>query len=265
MSLVTSARRALKRVLSSLVRSRTVTYRGMSITGSFSDYGLLRALATDSHESFFTNHLLERLPAGGTFVDVGAHLGKYTLLASQEVGPEGTVFAFEPHPRTFEFLRRNVRNNGLEGVANVVNAAASNQEGELVLNADFLQSDFSSVAMVRDDRDSRSVVTRSVRVSDELPDALVDCVKMDVEGWEVMALDGCRDLIERSRAAGRVAALLIECNPSALQAANASAEELLQKISDLGYVDVRVIDEQKKECVPLGGSVPAELVNLSCS
>lgn len=265
MSLVANTKRFGKLALTSVFRSKTVTYRDLSITGSYSDYGLLRALAEDSHESFFTEHLLNQLPAGGTFLDIGAHVGKYALLAAEKVGPQGQVVAFEPHPRTFEYLRRNVDDNDLQSIVTVLNVAASNQNADLVLHADFLQSDFSSVAAVRDERDSRTVTTRGVCVSDELPEATADCLKVDVEGWEVMALEGCREIIERSRAAGRTPALLIECNPSALHAAGASPAQLLQKISDLGYGQVEVIDEVRSACVPISGSVPSELVNLSCT
>src|SRR5262249_8726257 len=59
-------------------------------------------------EPAMTRVLLERLRPGMVFVDVGAHYGYYSLLASQAVGPAGAVLAVEPARRTFQILRRNV-------------------------------------------------------------------------------------------------------------------------------------------------------------
>src|SRR5262249_32925723 len=53
------------------------------------------------------------LRPGMTFWDVGAHIGEYSLLGGRCVGASGTVEAVEPNPRTFPFLMRNVKANGL--------------------------------------------------------------------------------------------------------------------------------------------------------
>lgn len=54
-----------------------------------------------------TQTLVALLKPGQTFVDVGAHLGYFALLARSRVGPSGRVIAFEPTPDTFALLRRN--------------------------------------------------------------------------------------------------------------------------------------------------------------
>lgn len=54
-----------------------------------------------------TRFVLEHLKAGQVFVDVGAHIGYYVLLASRLVGSGGSVHAFEPTPSTFEILVEN--------------------------------------------------------------------------------------------------------------------------------------------------------------
>jgi hypothetical protein len=56
------------------------------------------------------------LRAGQTVLDVGAHVGQYTLLASGIVGPAGRVIAFEPHPVLSRVLRRNVARAGCRNV-----------------------------------------------------------------------------------------------------------------------------------------------------
>lgn len=65
----------------------------------------------DVHE-FITS----KLEKGDVFVDVGANIGYYTILASKIVGDEGRVFAIEPIPQTVAVLRFNVRLNGLSNI-----------------------------------------------------------------------------------------------------------------------------------------------------
>src|SRR2546426_5233280 len=55
------------------------------------------------------------LKPGMTFVDVGAHIGWYTMVAARAVGRMGHVYAFEPEPTNFELLQKNVVGNGYHG------------------------------------------------------------------------------------------------------------------------------------------------------
>src|SRR5438034_4170766 len=68
--------------------------------------------------------LLRTLAPGMVFVDVGAHFGFFTLLASELVGEAGRVVALEPMPRTFTQLSRNTSHNASWTNITPVNAAA---------------------------------------------------------------------------------------------------------------------------------------------
>ena len=59
-------------------------------------------------EANLTNFFINFLKKGDIFIDIGAHLGFYSLLAARLVGKEGKVYSFEPTPRTFEFLKENI-------------------------------------------------------------------------------------------------------------------------------------------------------------
>jgi FkbM family methyltransferase len=61
-------------------------------------------------EANLTNFLLNYIKEGDIVFDVGAHVGYYTLLNSELVGKKGSVYSFEPTPRTFETLKNNVKN-----------------------------------------------------------------------------------------------------------------------------------------------------------
>src|SRR5947209_15344673 len=76
----------------------------------------------------------DRLPGGGTFVDVGAHIGYYSLKAARAVGPAGHVIAVEPNPDTVRKLRENVRASAAS-VVRIQPVACSDSEGTLELFA----------------------------------------------------------------------------------------------------------------------------------
>ncbi|NJL77576.1 MAG: FkbM family methyltransferase, partial [Saprospiraceae bacterium] len=72
------------------------------------DLFLLGAKGHDS-EVRLARWLINTLQSGDTFLDVGAHFGYYSLLASQLVGETGKVVAFEAAPKTFALLEKNVK------------------------------------------------------------------------------------------------------------------------------------------------------------
>ncbi|MCA9186204.1 MAG: hypothetical protein KDA99_11320, partial [Planctomycetales bacterium] len=73
---------------------------------------LLRVLR-GTYEVKQTQLVWQALGAGDTFIDVGAHHGYYTMLASRAVGSNGMVMAFEPDPRNAFLLRGHVHANAL--------------------------------------------------------------------------------------------------------------------------------------------------------
>lgn len=64
-----------------------------------------------------TGFLELRMRPGMTFLDIGAHVGYFSVLAGRLVGPRGLVLAFEPDRRNYELLLANVWRNGLASVA----------------------------------------------------------------------------------------------------------------------------------------------------
>lgn len=79
-------------------------------------------------EANLTNFFINFLHDGDCFMDVGTHVGYYSVLASRLVGERGTVHGFEPTPRTFASLKKNTKN--LKNVF-INNYAAFNEEKEI--------------------------------------------------------------------------------------------------------------------------------------
>lgn len=132
----------------------------------------------------------ERLVSPGDAVlDLGAHLGYYTLLASLLVGRAGRVFAFEPNPLNAWFLRRHA---GLNACRNVVveEAAVLDRCGEI----GFQPGSGSGTGHVSD---SGSVRVRALRLDDfvQRHDLRPSIIKIDVEGAEGAVLAGAREVL----------------------------------------------------------------------
>jgi FkbM family methyltransferase len=151
-----------------------------------------------SHEDEITPLVLGLLPEGGTFLDVGAHVGHYALRAARKAA---SVIAVEPNPATAERLRHNAFINELRNV-HVVEVAA--WDGACPMRLERVHS------YVRDGSGRVFPDTGGKIWGARLDDALnqyplrpdrLDLVKLDVEGADLQALDGMRGLIARHRPA----------------------------------------------------------------
>jgi len=114
-------------------------------------------------------------------LDVGSNVGLSILYFKREY-PDARVVGFEPDPRTFAVLERNVRQNGLSDVT-LVEAAVSDGRESLVLHADVPGSPQASTTSMRAATGARSTTVRADRLSRHVADE-VDLLKLDVEGAE---------------------------------------------------------------------------------
>jgi FkbM family methyltransferase len=143
--------------------------------------------------------LLEaELPQGGTFVDGGANIGFYTLLAARRVGAAGKVVAFEMMPDTAAILRRHVADNGPVPVE-VIERALSERSGERV-TASVEPGQHGQASIIDSGAGQRHKVSVETVTLDEALAHLgrIDLIKLDLEGAEFMALSGARAVLART-------------------------------------------------------------------
>ena len=135
-----------------------------------------------------------KIQEGDVVFDVGANVGFYTLLAAQLVGPTGKVVAFEPVARNLRYLREHLRLNCTSNVV-VIDAAVSNSEAEVNFDPSPNNSSghFSSDGALR----VRTVRLDDIVFRDQLPPP--DCVKIDVEGAELMVLLGAEQIVRQKK------------------------------------------------------------------
>ena len=140
------------------------------------------------------------LQPGDTFVDAGANIGFYTVLAAQRVGPKGRVVCVEMMPDTADRLETHVRLNALDNVT-IVRAALSDVAGETV-RAVVTTGKFGQASIAKASEAGGSSVDVQTATLDfvakELPH--VTLLKMDLEGAELPALRGGGELLQRTAA-----------------------------------------------------------------
>ncbi len=196
--------------------------------------------------SFSTNLLLgryepeirdlfhSRLREGMTVLDVGAHVGYYTLLAAKLVGPKGKVYAFEPEPENFKILQANIASNGYENIR-LIHQAVGDRTGRVQFFLSRQGNDRHSI-FVSKRESSREACLDVPAVS--LDDFLatqdwphVDLIKMDIEGAEPLALKGMAQLVARPENLR----MIVELAPEALRAGGFEAAEFLNQLSAAGF------------------------------
>jgi FkbM family methyltransferase len=167
--------------------------------------------------------LVEKL-AGGcrVVIDIGANIGWYSVLMCRGMEGRGQVFAFEPNPETFPYLRENAMNRPSIQPFEI---AVSNSEGRILFYCSKSSALSSAVRNV-----GREVTVESSSLDEfcrslELLES-VDFVKCDVEGGEVKVLQGARAL----RSARNSPIWMLEVDEVFLKQAGSSTDEIMREI-----------------------------------
>jgi FkbM family methyltransferase len=148
-----------------------------------------------------TMSLVQRLlKAGDTFVDIGSHVGYVSLVARMSVGDAGLVVAVDPQPYNCHRLLCNWEINGFTNVEMVVAAAGS--EPCVAVLPQQSRSDKSRLSLVFAMPDATSLTFRvPIRTVDSILEELsierVRILKLDVEGYELEVLKGCKNRLNQ--------------------------------------------------------------------
>lgn len=164
------------------------------------------------------------LEGGMTFVDVGAHIGYYSLIAWEIVGTTGTVVAFEADPLNAARTRENVDLN--DAAITVEQLAVSDTEGQTQLFSGDRPTTHSIVESEADVTDSVETTSLDAYFEDCEPP---DMVKIDVEGAEGKVLAGMDQVLSAQPA------IILELHPRQLQDTGYSTDDLLEKLQGMGY------------------------------
>jgi FkbM family methyltransferase len=148
----------------------------------------------EAQETAFLNN---NLKPGDVFVDVGAHVGYYTLLAAKLVGETGKVIAVEPNPPTIVRLEKDIALNPFKNIL-VQKVACTDKETTLKFFQASLENTGNSSMSQSNAKDSTEITVQGVpldKIVQDLGIQRVDMVKIDVEGGEMSVLGGMTNII----------------------------------------------------------------------
>jgi len=195
-------------------------------------------------ECFETKLVVSCLGPGKTFLDVGANIGYYSMVADALVGKTGSIHAFEPEQKNFNLLQRNMTNGSCEDV-NLYHAGLSDSTGtgQLFLSAD----NWGDHRLSHDiEREVQSV--ELIRGDDLVAGKKIDFLKIDTQGAECQVLKGLQDTLSANL---EWIEMIVEFWPWGLQQAGQSAMEFVDLVRPLG-LHMYIIDHINEHLIPAG-------------
>jgi FkbM family methyltransferase len=193
-------------------------------------------------EPNLTNFIVKQLQdPTRTFVDVGANVGYFSLLAAKLL-ENGLVISVEPFPSTFELLEHNVSLNGCDNV-NTINCAVSDRVEDLSmytspLNEGATTSNIDVVHMFPERFEFESTKVAARPISDLLGDCDVSAIKLikiDVEGFEYEVLKGISPILCNLPEDAKV---IVEISPEVLTQPRVS--EIFNRFDGLGFLPYKI-------------------------
>jgi FkbM family methyltransferase len=202
------------------------------------DPGISRELALYRvHEPLATRLLMQTLKPGMNVVDIGGNIGYYAMLEARLVGPAGTVIAIEPVPENSEQLCKNVQSNGYENIR-IHKVAIGDRNGTALMYITGKSNWHSLHPPPFSKGEMKVPVTTldSLLMPYHLPS--VDLVRMDLEGYEVVVIEGMRRTLEKHGPR-----LLVELHPYLVGAS--PIVEYLRSLENMGYGIEWMIEQER--------------------
>ena len=150
---------------------------------------------------------------GDVIIDVGAYNGDYAIYASNLIGDEGKILCFEPDEANFKLLRKNVKLNKLKNVI-LIKKGLWNKTTQLIFKTHGPDSKIGKF-----DKEENLVQKVDVVKLDEFLQKIginrVDFIKMDIEGAEIEAVEGCVSLMKKNNINFAIASYhVVDGNPT---------------------------------------------------
>lgn len=212
----------------------TLTVHGLTLEHRPEDGGVVTMIKLYGDYEPETRTLLEELlETGMTFVDGGAHIGYFSLLAARAVGASGRVFAFEPIADTRVVLERNARANGLDDRITVIGEGLADRVGALRFRVEPTSSVSNKIATEHDEAGPHIEVpvTSLDAAFAERDWPRCDVVKLDIEGAELAAFRGMSELARRNPEMK----LIFEFHMGNLERTRTAPEALFDALGALGF------------------------------
>ncbi len=187
--------------------------------------------AYGSHEKTITSLVKKEIKQGDTVLDIGAHIGYYTIIFSNLVGPKGHVYSFEPDPQNFSLLEKTVKENKLTNVHIFQNAVSDKNE-----SVEFFQSNVDSIGnrMFDSNESGIKIQINSISLDKFFKDKFneINFIKMDIQGAEGLAIKGMTNILQNNKKLK----IIQEWWPSAIKKYGVDADSHLKLLEKLGMI-----------------------------
>lgn len=197
-----------------------------------------------THDEFETKFVERIIKKGDIVIDVGAHMGYYSLLFAKLVGKEGKIFAFEPDPKNFSRAEKNIKLNNYTNVL-LTQKAVSDKTGDATLYLGDL-SGGNSIMSTKENQKKISI--KSVKLDDffEHGEKKIDFVKLDAEGFEYAIIHGMESILSQNKEL----VLLVEFYPELIKKAGVEPIEYIKLLDSNGF-ELYELDEKNEEVIAL--------------
>jgi FkbM family methyltransferase len=172
--------------------------------------------------------LLHALQPEEIFVDIGANVGAYTILASKVIGSQS--IAFEPLPETIDRLKDQIQINRINSRVDIRNKGVGDKKCQLF----FTNNNDTTNKVSLTGNLSNSSIVELTTLDIELDNSSTYFLKIDVEGYEFNVIEGASNLL----LSDAISAVIIELNGNGLEF-GFSNEIIHQKIIDFGFKPIR--------------------------
>lgn len=199
------------------------------------------------HEEATTELFKRIVKEGDIFIDLGANIGYFSLLASKIVGEQGKVYSFEPEPRNFKYLCTNIELNSYKNII-PVNKAVSDKTGKTKLficsydTGHHTINQYNGIKVQNPNKIGGKEISIEIETTtlDEFLDKkedFVNIIKMDIEGAEMLALKGMDRIIKQSKDLK----IIIEFFPLFIEKMGCSPKEFVTKLKEYYNFSIFII------------------------
>ena len=232
---------SLGRFVRSLSKSNIVEIEGRKMFTQNND-GLALSIFK-IYEPNQTKIVKKYVHEGDVVIDVGAHVGYYTLLMAQLVGKNGKVYSFEPDPVNFELLKKSVEINGFENVV-LIQKAVSDTTEKIKL---FLGDNDSAINRIYDAKlgdAKKSIDVESITIDEYFKenDKLFNFIKIDSEGSEAKIINGMEKFLTKNRKL----IMMTEFFPFLIKKSGDEPNQYLKSLEKSGFSLYNILDKNEK-------------------
>lgn len=178
--------------------------------------------------------LRERVRSGENVLDIGAHIGLFSIAAAQLTGKAGKVFAFEPATDTQKLLKQTIAINQLSNLVEFHHEAIGATSGKTTFYVSPLKGDNSnSLVAYKKDRKMVAIEVDMLSIDDFVHQknlSSLSLIKLDVEGAELDAIKGAQNTLQQLKPV-----CIVAIHPEPIAARGNSLEEIYDLINSMNY------------------------------